>query len=81
MSFSLRLAIRLLPPEVLTECRSQAEEWMQANGCKPGSRAGALLAVILWLGSGVAAWLWFKQPLQGEDSKANSAVRWLTRRP
>ncbi len=57
------LAIRLLPPEVLAECRSRAEEWMQANGSKPSSRAGALLVVMLWLGSGVAAWLWFKPHL------------------
>ena len=57
------LAIRLLPPEVLAECRSRAEEWMQANRSKPSSRAGALLVVMLWLGSGVAAWLWFKPHL------------------
>lgn len=73
--------IRALPPEVLAEYRSQAKEWMQANGSAPSSHAGALLVVILWLGSGVAAWLWFKQPLQGDDSEANGAVRWLTRRP
>jgi len=54
------LAIRLLPPGVLAECRSQAEEWMQANGARPSSRAGAILVVSLWVGSAVAAWLWFK---------------------
>lgn len=54
------LAIRLLPPGVLAECRSQAEEWMQVNGARPSSRAGAVLVVSLWVGSGVAAWLWFK---------------------
>jgi len=57
------LAIRLLPPGVLAECRSRAEEWMQANGSKPSSRAGAILVVSLWLGSVVAAWLWFKPHL------------------
>lgn len=54
------LAIRLLPPGVLAECRSQAEEWMQANGARPSSRAGAILVVSLWVGSVVAAWLWLK---------------------
>jgi len=54
------LAIRLLPPGVLAECRSKAEEWMQANGARPSSRAGAILVVSLWVGSAVAAWLWFK---------------------
>lgn len=57
------LAIRLLPPGVLAECRGRAEEWMQANGSKPSSRAGAVLVVSLWLGSVVAAWLWFKPHL------------------
>ncbi|CKT35280.1 Uncharacterised protein [Mycobacterium tuberculosis] len=33
---------------------------MQANGARPSSRAGAILVVSLWVGSAVAAWLWFK---------------------
>jgi uncharacterized membrane protein YkvA (DUF1232 family) len=57
------LTIRLLPPEVLAECRSQAEEWMQTKGSKPNSRAGAVLIVVLWLAIGGAAWLWLKPPL------------------
>lgn len=51
------LTIRLLPPEVLADCRCQAEAWMQTRGAKPSSRAGALLIVVLWLALGVAAWL------------------------
>ncbi len=54
------LTIRLLPPEVLAECRSQADEWMQAQGTKPRSWFGAVLIVILWLAIGAAAWHWFK---------------------
>lgn len=52
------LTIRLLPPEVLAECRSQAEEWMQTEGSKPSSRAGAVLIVVLWISIGAAVWLW-----------------------
>ncbi len=54
------LTIRLLPPEVLTECRGQAEEWMQTKGSKPSSWLGAVLIVVLWLTIGVATWFWFK---------------------
>ncbi|NMM77072.1 hypothetical protein B2J88_12130 [Rhodococcus sp. SRB_17] len=52
------LTIRLLPPEVLAECRAQADAWMQAKGAKPRSRAGAVLIVALWLAAGAAAWYW-----------------------
>lgn len=54
------LAVRLLPHEVLAECRTQADEWMQANGAKPRSRFGAVLIVVLWLAIGAALWLWLK---------------------
>lgn len=56
------LALRLLPPEVLAECRGQADEWMQAKGSKPSSRAGAILIVGLWLVLAAALWLWLVQP-------------------
>ncbi|UHL65193.1 DUF1232 domain-containing protein [Paralcaligenes sp. KSB-10] len=54
------LTIRLLPPEIVAECRTQADEWIQAKGSKPSSRAGAALIITLWLAMGAAAWLWFK---------------------
>ncbi len=52
------LAIRLLPPEVLAECRSQADAWMQARQAKPRSWLGAVLVVAVWLVLGAAAWWW-----------------------
>ncbi|MFD2753939.1 YkvA family protein [Comamonas terrae] len=54
------LTVRLLPPDVLTACRQQADAWMQAEGAKPQSRAGAVLIVILWLLMGLALWAWLK---------------------
>ncbi|MES2946035.1 MAG: YkvA family protein [Pseudomonadota bacterium] len=56
------LTIRLLPPEVLAECRSQADQWIKANGAKPSSRAGAFFIVALWLVFLIAAWFWLVQP-------------------
>ena len=56
------LAIKLLPPDVLADCRSAADEWMQATGSKPSSSAGAVLIVLLWLAIGAARWFWLVQP-------------------
>ncbi|MFY0477202.1 YkvA family protein [Achromobacter marplatensis] len=50
------LTIKLLPSDVLLECRGQAEAWMTARKSKPRSWAGAMLVVALWLVLGVAAW-------------------------
>lgn len=53
------LAIRLLPPEVLADCRGQADEWLRTKGSKPSSRAGAVAIGAIWLAIGVALWFWF----------------------
>lgn len=53
------LAIKLLPPDVLLECRSQAEAWMAERHAKPRSRAGAVMIVVLWLAAAAAAGIWF----------------------
>ena len=56
------LTIRLLPSDVLADCRSEADEWMQTKGSKPSSRSGAVLIVLLWLAVGAALWFWLVQP-------------------
>lgn len=48
------LAIRLLPPHVVQDCRERAGEWMAVQGEKPKSFIGAALIVIVWI---VLAWL------------------------
>ncbi len=57
------LTVRLLPAEVLAECRGQADAWMQANGAKPRSRFGMVLIALVWLAVGAAAWWWLKPRL------------------
>lgn len=56
------LTIRLLPPEVLADCRAQADEWMRTKGATPRSRAGILLVVVAWLAGAAALWFWLVQP-------------------
>lgn len=53
------LAIKLLPPDVLVDCRRQAEDWMDSAASKPRSRIGAALIVTVWVIAGAAAWFWF----------------------
>lgn len=53
------LAIKLLPAEVLAECRGQADEWMTSKGGKPTSKVGAVLIVLVWLVACWAAWYWW----------------------
>jgi uncharacterized membrane protein YkvA (DUF1232 family) len=56
------LAIRLLPPDVLAQCRGQADAWMRHNGSKPTSRVGAFLVVLLWLLVAAAMGTWIIRP-------------------
>lgn len=56
------LTIRLLPSDVLAECRVQADAWMEANGKKPSSRFGAVVIVCVWVCVAIAAWMWLVQP-------------------
>ena len=48
------LLLRLIPAQVLADCRDQADAWFQQNAAKPRSRIGLAIVVALWL---LAAWL------------------------
>lgn len=50
------LAVRLVPPPVLAQCREQADAWFEARGRKPRWWLGGLLVLLLWA---LLAWgLW-----------------------
>lgn len=53
------LAIRMLPPHVVQVCREQARTWMNAQGAKPKSRAGAVVIVAIWVLLAWLCWRWF----------------------
>jgi uncharacterized membrane protein YkvA (DUF1232 family) len=53
------LNIRLIPIDVLQECRDRADAWMKEQGTKPRSIAGAVLIVAIWIGVAIASWVWF----------------------
>lgn len=50
------LVLRIIPPEVMADCREKAQQWLAAGNGKPASRWGAAAIVALWLV--IAAWLW-----------------------
>ena len=54
------LTLRLLPADVLQECRVQAEEWIKTAADKPRSMSGAALVLVVWLAValGIAWWLY-----------------------
>ena len=56
------LAIRMIPSPVLVECRDQADHWMQTQGEKPTSRAGAVVIVAIWVGVSLGLWFWLIKP-------------------
>ena len=54
------LTIKLLPADVLVECRSQADEWIATKGRKPTSKIGACLIVLMWLMACWGVWNWWR---------------------
>ena len=56
------LAVRLLPSEVLAECRSRAEEWIENAGRKPTSNWGIAFVVLAWILASWAIWRYLASP-------------------
>lgn len=53
------LAVKLLPAEVVSDCRALAGEWMQAHGRKPVNRWGLVFVLLAWsLMLLLLAWWW-----------------------
>ncbi|MDY0744855.1 YkvA family protein [Paucibacter sp. R3-3] len=57
------LAIRLIPPALMQECRAKADAWLQAGHGKPRSRTGAAAIIALWLAA-LAGLTWALLPLE-----------------
>lgn len=56
------LAIKLLPADVLHDCRARADAWSKTNAPKPRNWIAAVLIVALWIALSVALWFWWTAP-------------------
>ncbi|HET9404176.1 MAG TPA: YkvA family protein [Burkholderiales bacterium] len=56
------LVLKLVPADVLAECRDQATRWLDEKNPEPRSRLAAVLIVTLWLAALIfvswLAWRW-----------------------
>ena len=52
------LTVRMLPPDVLTECRQNADQWMAEAGTRPRSVGGEVAIVLIWVITAGAAAYW-----------------------
>ncbi len=62
------LAIKLVPPAVLVECRARAHE-AEANG-KPVSRAAAAVVIVIWVVLGVVCTFWAYEAFAASRQRA-----------
>jgi uncharacterized membrane protein YkvA (DUF1232 family) len=62
------LAIKMIPPAVMSECRARAEESI-ANS-KPVSRVAGAVIVLIWLTLGVLLVLWTYEAFASGDGSA-----------
>jgi uncharacterized membrane protein YkvA (DUF1232 family) len=52
------IVLKLVPADVLEECRGQAARWLEEKKAGPRSYLGAAFIVALWLAALWLAWLW-----------------------
>lgn len=52
------LLLKLVPDDVLAECRAQAARWQEDDGAAPRSRLGAALVIVFWLAVLALVGLW-----------------------
>ena len=57
------LVLRLVPRDVLAECRKQAEHWQENDEARPRGYLAAGLIIAFWLAALVLAWLWLEPRL------------------
>jgi uncharacterized membrane protein YkvA (DUF1232 family) len=64
LPLGIALAIRLIPPPVLAECRARAQEGAQ-NG-NPVSRVAGVMVVAIWLAFAASVLVWVHRKVEGE---------------
>jgi uncharacterized membrane protein YkvA (DUF1232 family) len=55
------LSLKLIPPEVMLECRDQAARWLATRAPRPRSYAAAAVIVLAWLAA-MALLAWWLVP-------------------
>ena len=53
------LLLKIIPEQVLMECRNQADDWFRQDQQKPRSWVGLLIILGLWVGAAWAAYTVF----------------------
>ena len=59
----LWVLLRLIPEQILSECRCKAGEWLASGSARPRSSLGAAMVIVIWIM--IAWWLvsFFATPL------------------
>jgi uncharacterized membrane protein YkvA (DUF1232 family) len=52
------LAVRMVPSAVFSECRQQAQDWIDARRPKPRNDIAAACFIALWAGAAWLLWRW-----------------------
>lgn len=52
------IVLRMIPPEIIADCRMRADARFAEGKEKPTSRVGAAVIVFIWIAA--ALWLWFE---------------------
>jgi len=60
--------LKLIPPPVIEQCRTQARNWIDERQARPRNYVAAAVIVLLWLGALWLAWRWASPYVQGASS-------------
>ena len=53
--------LKLIPREVLDECRGLAADWLAARHARPRNYVAAGIIAMLWLATALFAWNWLRR--------------------
>lgn len=56
------LSLRLVPDDILADCRILSDEWLAREGRKPRSYLGGLLVILVWIAMAWIIWIWVVEP-------------------